>query len=147
TRGIQPVGTEVRFELRIANDTIVLGGLGRVKTVREPDPTKPRAAFGMGIELLRVTREGRELIMRMIERRRAMGLPDVAIPVPEDLESAKRADVETQPRAEVSSIVREGLPRMASEPVAEQVLVGQPSRPSGPETGPVGRARPTPVPA
>src|SRR5258706_5812936 len=98
TKSIQPIGTEIKFELRIANDTPVLVGLGRVKSSRAPDPTNPRAAFGMAIELLRVTREGREVIIRMIERRRVLNLPDVAIPMPEDVDAAKRADVEIQPR-------------------------------------------------
>src|SRR5689334_11056281 len=100
TKSIQPVGTEVKFELRLANDTPVLVGMGRVKHVKYPDPNHPKAAFGMGIELMRVSREGRETIIRMLERRRAMGLPDVAIPIPEDVEAAKRNEVDTQPRAD-----------------------------------------------
>ena len=96
TKSIQPIGAEVKFELRLANDTPVLVGLGRVKHVRAPDPANPRAAFGMAIELMRVTREGREVIIRMIERRRAVGLPDVAIPMPEDVDAAKRADLDSQ---------------------------------------------------
>ncbi|MEO8844487.1 MAG: hypothetical protein ABI591_21040 [Kofleriaceae bacterium] len=105
TRSLQPIGTEIKFELRIANDTPVLVGLGRVKAAKPPDPANPKASFGLAIELMRVTREGREVIIRMIERRRAMGLADVAIPMPEDVETAKRADVETQPRAEAAAIV------------------------------------------
>jgi hypothetical protein len=104
TKSLQPIGTEIKFELRIANDTPVLVGLGRVKAVKAPDPANPKAAFGLAIELMRVTRDGREVIIRMIERRRAMGLADVAIPMPEDVETAKRSDVETQPRAEVAAI-------------------------------------------
>src|SRR5258706_10998301 len=96
TKSIQPVGTEIKFELRIADDTPVLVGLGRVKSSRPPDPTNPRAAFGMAIELMRITREGREAIIRMIDRRRVLNLPDVAIPMPEDVDAAKRADVATQ---------------------------------------------------
>src|SRR6476659_5531793 len=109
TKSLQPVGAVVKFELRLANDTPVLVGLGRVKHVRPPDAANPRAAFGMAIELMRVSREGREVIIRMIERRRAMGLPDVAIPLPEDTETARRAEVETQPRAETSGIVRDAM--------------------------------------
>ena len=116
TKAIQPLGTEIKFELRIANDTPVLVGLGKVKAFREPDPANPRAAFGMAIELLRVSREGRDVIIRMIERRRAMGLADVAIPMPEDIESAKRADVETQPRAESSATVRTPMADRDSTP-------------------------------
>src|SRR6185503_5300845 len=104
TKSIQPVGTEVKFELRLANDVPVLVGLGRVKAVRHLDPENPRAAFGMAIELMRVSREGREVILKMLERRRAMGLPEVAIPVPEDLEMARRAEVETQPRVEAAAV-------------------------------------------
>ena len=52
-------------------------------------------------------REGREVIIRMIERRRAMGLADVAIPIPEDVAQANRNDVDTQPRAETSGIVKD----------------------------------------
>ena len=38
TRSLQPVGAEIKFELRLANDAPVLVGHGRVKLVREPDP-------------------------------------------------------------------------------------------------------------
>ncbi|HEY5950540.1 MAG TPA: hypothetical protein VIV40_33845, partial [Kofleriaceae bacterium] len=113
TKSIQPIGTEVKFELRLANDTPVLVGLGRVKFVKHPDPNIPKAAFGMAIELMRVSREGREVIIRMLERRRAMGLPEVAIPIPEDLEAARRAEVDTQPRAETSGVVRDAMAQLA----------------------------------
>src|SRR5262245_60561622 len=76
TKSIQAIGTDVKFELRLSNDKPVLVGLGRVKHVKPPDPVNPRAAFGMGIELMRVSREGRELILKMFERRRKMGLAD-----------------------------------------------------------------------
>src|SRR5215212_3697525 len=100
TKSIQPIGTEVKFELRLANDTPALVGIGKVKHVKRPDPANPKAAFGMAIELMRVSREGREVIIRMIERRRAMGLADVAIPIPEDTDTARRSEVDSQPRAE-----------------------------------------------
>ena len=41
TKSIQPIGTEVKFELRLSNDQAVLVGLGRVKQVRAPDPANP----------------------------------------------------------------------------------------------------------
>ncbi len=117
TKSLQPIGTEVKFELRLANDQPVLVGLGRVKATKAPDPANPRAAFGMAIELMRVTREAREVIIRMIERRRAMGLADVAIPMPEDVESARRGDVETQPRAETGAIVSAAMAVPYSAPI------------------------------
>ena len=54
TKSIQPIGTEVKFELRLSNDAAVLVGLGRVKQVKPQDPAAPKAAFGMAIELMRV---------------------------------------------------------------------------------------------
>ncbi|HEU4612781.1 MAG TPA: hypothetical protein VFS15_11915, partial [Kofleriaceae bacterium] len=130
TRSIQPVGTEVKFELRLANDAPVLVGLGRVKRVKPPDPANPRAAFGMAIELMRVSRDGREVIIRMIERRRAMGLADVSIPMPDDAESARRAEVETQPRGETSGVVRDAMAQLASAEPEEGLLGAKPA--SGP---------------
>ncbi|MEO8703783.1 MAG: hypothetical protein ABI867_27280, partial [Kofleriaceae bacterium] len=95
TRSVQPVGAEIKFELRLVTEQPMIVGLGRVKVVKEPDPNDPKATFGMAIELMRVTRESRDLILRMLERRRAMGLVDVAIPMPSDIDAARRADVET----------------------------------------------------
>jgi hypothetical protein len=140
TKSIQPVGTEVKFELRLSNDTAVLVGLGRVKQVRPPDPAAPKAAFGMAIELMRVSKEGRELIIKMIERRRAMGMADVTIPVPEDVDAARRAESDSQ-RADASGVVREAMANFASAPVAESVLSQAP-----PSSGPIGVAKPAVAP-
>ena len=139
TKSIQPIGTEVKFELRLSNDTPVLVGLGRVKHVRPPDPANPKAAFGMAIELMRVSREGREVIIKMIERRRALGLPEVAIPFPEDVEASRRSEVETQPRVDTSGIVRDAMRDFASAPVAEQVL-------RTPVSAPLAAPKPAPAP-
>jgi hypothetical protein len=154
TKSIQPIGTEVKFELRLANDTPALVGIGKVKHVKRPDPANPKAAFGMAIELMRVSREGREVIIRMIERRRSMGLADVAIPIPEDTEAARRNEVETQPRADTSGIVKDAMQQFASAPVSEGVMpmsgpiavAKEPSRPtaaplmtSARDSGPISR--------
>ncbi|MGE5185695.1 MAG: hypothetical protein ACM31C_26720 [Acidobacteriota bacterium] len=130
TKSMQPAGTEIKFELRLANDTPVLVGVGRVKHAQAFDPARPKASFGLAIELMRVTRESREVIIRMIERRRVLGLADVAIPMPEDAEAARRGEVESSPRAETSGIVREAMAQFASAPVSEQVL--KPRAGSGP---------------
>ena len=143
TKAMQPAGTEVKFELRLANDTPVLVGVGRVKHARPPDPGNPKASFGLAIELMRVTRESREVIIRMIERRRALGLPEVAIPLPEDAEAARRGEVDTSPRADTAGIVREAMAQLASAPVSEQVL--RPRTSTGPlvmrDSGPIAAAR------
>ncbi|MCX5748407.1 MAG: hypothetical protein NT062_38630, partial [Proteobacteria bacterium] len=85
TKALHPIGTELKFELRLANDTPVIVGLGRVMVVREPDPANPKAVFGMGVELMRVTKESRDLILRMLERRRQLGLAEVGLPSPDEI--------------------------------------------------------------
>ncbi|HEY1817635.1 MAG TPA: hypothetical protein VGG74_35085 [Kofleriaceae bacterium] len=135
TRSMHPVGTEVKFELRISNDAAVLVGLGKVKAAKAPDPANPRAAFGLAIELMRVTRDGREIIIRMLERRRELNLPEVAIPMPEDVEAAKRLDVDTQPG------VPQPSPLVESAPVAKPITHDTAVQPE--PTPPV---RPTPPP-
>ena len=80
TKAPQPIGTEVKFELRLNTDQVVLVGLGRVKSMTPADPAQPKLAFGNSIELMRVSPQGRDLIMKMLARRRALGLAEVAIP-------------------------------------------------------------------
>ncbi|HEX3480200.1 MAG TPA: hypothetical protein VHT91_34520 [Kofleriaceae bacterium] len=92
TRSMQPIGAELKFELRLADDTPALVGLGRVKAVRPPDPHNLKAAFGMAIELMRVTPQSRALILRMLERRRELGLPEVGLPTAADIDAARRAE-------------------------------------------------------
>ncbi|TMQ14047.1 MAG: hypothetical protein E6J91_16485, partial [Deltaproteobacteria bacterium] len=79
TRSLQPIGSEIKFELRLSDDTPVLVGLGRVKAAKPPDPQHARAAFGMAVELMRVTPQSRALILRMLERRRETGLPELGL--------------------------------------------------------------------
>ena len=91
TKSLQPVGAEVKFELRLATEEPVLVGLGRVKLAKPPDPDDPKATFGMSVELMRVTRESRDLILRILERRRELKLPEIAIPQPSDIDAARRS--------------------------------------------------------
>jgi hypothetical protein len=92
TKSLQPVGAEVKFELRLSTEQTVLVGLGRVKVAKPPDPDDPKATFGMSVELMRVTRESRDLILKILERRRELGLPELSIPQPSDIDAARRAD-------------------------------------------------------
>ena len=131
TKSLQPVGAEVKFELRIADDTPVLVGLGRVKAARPPDPAQPRAAFGMAIELMRVTRESRDVILRMLERRKQLGLPEVGIPMPADIDAARRSEVvDTQVKDTASVAVPAPVANLDSGP--SEALLTAPRRQSGP---------------
>jgi hypothetical protein len=131
TKSVQPVGAEIKFELRLASDVAVLVGLGRVKFVKEPDPDNPKAVFGMAVELLRVTRESRDVILRMLERRRQLGLVETAIPMPEDIEAARRIDFVDLGVKDASSgaVPAAPLPQIDSRP---EGLLTAPRRPTGP---------------
>lgn len=131
TKSLQPVGAEVKFELRITDDTQVLVGLGRVKAAKAPDPAAPRAAFGMAIELMRVTRESREVILKMLERRRQLGLPEVGIPMPDDIDAARRAGaVDSSVKDTASAAVP--APQQPFESGPSEALLTAPRRQSGP---------------
>jgi len=116
TKSLQAVGAEVKFELRLANDTPVLVGLGRVKAAKAPDPANPKAAFGMAIELMRVTRESREVILKMLERRKTLGLPEVGIPLPADIDAARQL-VDTSVKDAAATAIPAVATTTDSEPV------------------------------
>ena len=127
TRSLQPTGAEIKFELRLADDTAVLVGLGRVKATRAPDPRNARAAFGMTVELMRVTPQSRGLILRMLQRRRELGLAEVGLPTAEDIDAARRpGDVVDLASGPVAS------PVTASGPVPVVAAVPPPSPPPSP---------------
>ena len=127
TKSLQPIGAEIKFELRLADDTTVLVVLGRVKLAQPPDPNNPKATFGMAIELMRVTPQSRVLILRMLERRRELGLPELGLPTPADIDAARRAEA-------VNAPVRDAV----SEPVPV---------PSTPSTVPSSEAPMSPAPS
>ena len=95
TKTLQAIGAEVKFELRLADDKVVITGLGKVRVAQAPDPDNPRAAFGRAIELTRVTRESRDVILKILAKRRELGLAEVAIPMPADIDAAKGESTST----------------------------------------------------
>ncbi|MEJ7599413.1 MAG: hypothetical protein WKG01_16015 [Kofleriaceae bacterium] len=118
TKAPQPIGTEVKFELRLNNDQVVLVGLGRVKSMTPADPTPSKRAFGNSIELMRVSPQGRDLIMKLLARRRALGLAEVAIPTAADVDIARettRANESAKPAFTIPEIPKPE----AAAPVAE----------------------------
>ena len=131
TKSIQPIGAEIKFELRLSTDQPVLVGLGRVKAAREPDPENPKATFGMAVELMRVTRESRDLILKMLERRKKLGLPDTGLPMPADIDAARRADfVESGVRDYASGAVPQLVSVTDSAPASTSFTA--PRRQTGP---------------
>jgi hypothetical protein len=134
TKSLQPIGAEIKFELRLADDTPVLVGLGRVKVAAAPDPDHPKATFGMAIELMRVTPQSRALILRMLERRRELGLPELGLPMPADIDAARRMEA-----------AGAGVRDPASGPVPAPVAPSAPVAPVAPvaPSAPVARMAPS----
>jgi len=130
TKALQPIGTEVKFELRLANDTPVLVGLGRVKDARGPDPENPGAAYGISIALMRVSRDSRDVIIRMLERRRELGLPEVGVPLPDDIDVAReiRDSMASGPQVTPPPVVEQAAPKSRSAPVAAPIAELPPER-------------------
>jgi len=156
TRTPKPVGSELRFELRLSDDKPVVIGLGVVRWIKDYDPRKPRAVHGMGVEFLRVTRESREVLLRVLEYRKRHGLPDGerGLPVPtEDDEAPASAHapapgaapilVDAAPMAiadQVSAPIPSPMPELLSmpasmrapaappiaEPIAEPIAIPEP---------------------
>ena len=122
TRTPKPVGTEVRFEIRTADDKPVLVGQGQVRLTRAHDPAQPRMVAGMAVELQRVGRDSRDVLLRMLEVRKRRGLHDGpgGMPMPGDPEPEVTDEVTTAraPRARTASV--------APAPVAEPLAIAPP---------------------
>jgi uncharacterized protein (TIGR02266 family) len=67
-------GTLLRFELRLADDSTVIAGQGRVAWVRAYDPDHPKRPHGMGIEFTALNQQSRETISQIVARRVEQGL-------------------------------------------------------------------------
>lgn len=119
TRALQPPGTELRFELRLADEQVVLSGMGRVASVVAPDERGPETIPGMAIEFQRMTRESRDLVMRLLEYRRERGLGEPALPSPEaSIEEAASRDSSDALPMRTSLPASQPTPVLASPPAA-----------------------------
>ena len=80
TRSPKPPGTQVAFELKLANGETVVKGLGSVLWSRQEDPhATPPVAPGMGVQFTELDDPSRAIIERVMERREARGVaPGVA---------------------------------------------------------------------
>jgi uncharacterized protein (TIGR02266 family) len=127
------VGTEVRFELRLADDRPVLVGMGKVKWSREHDPARPYAPPGMAIEFTRVTKESRGVILKILELRRKLelrdgpgGLPEV----PDDDHPVTAATTAAATAAQVRTESPPATPTPATAPVVTRPIALTPSSPT-----------------
>src|SRR5262245_38878282 len=55
SRNPKPTGTELYFEIRLADDSPLITGSGEVRWTREYDRAQPDEPHGMGIQFLELT--------------------------------------------------------------------------------------------
>ena len=90
SRKPREAGTQLRFELRLADDSTIIAGKGRVVWVREYDADKPKEPHGMGIEFVSLNKGSRELIAKIVDQRIHQGLGEHES-IPHTLERAEAA--------------------------------------------------------
>ncbi len=79
SRAPKAVDTDVKFELRLANDLPILSGYGVVRWTVPFDATAPRALHGMGIEFTRLSKDSRALVESVVARRAMSGSESDAV--------------------------------------------------------------------
>ena len=83
SRNPKPPGTELWFEIRLADESPVIEGSGQVRWIREYNRHRPDEPHGMGIQFVELSEESWPVLDRIIEHRRAIGEhDDHAIPDP-----------------------------------------------------------------
>jgi uncharacterized protein (TIGR02266 family) len=81
SRNPKPIGSDIKFELQLADGSAVVAGDGVVRWVREFDPDNPREPHGMGIEFTKLSDASKTAVDMIIDRRRARGLDSDGIPM------------------------------------------------------------------
>jgi hypothetical protein len=124
SRNPKPIGTQLQFEMRLADDSPLIAGVGEVRWISEYDKDQPAAPHGMGIRFLDLHPDSRVLIERIVEHRRSLGggeEEEDAIPDPR--RAAARRQVAAPPPA----------PPPASEPPPEPARGPSPAPTRAPE--------------
>lgn len=149
SRSPKAPGTEVKFELKLADQSTVVSGTGIVRWKCDFDPAKPRALHGMGIEFLKLDPGSEAVLSRVLDHRRELGLPDdMSIPHATPAATAARA---AEPPPAPAKVARAPQPRTpapppppipaakappppppSEEPAAELAAASEPPAPSTP---------------
>jgi len=108
----KPVGTELRFEILLANGEAAIKGEGRVAWTKEYDPEEPQRAHGMGIKFTKLHGKSREVLRRCLDFKTAHRKPSTEesgeavhtglFEVPEHARTDEDPDEVAQPAAPAS---------------------------------------------
>ncbi|MCL2825508.1 MAG: TIGR02266 family protein, partial [Polyangiaceae bacterium] len=64
-----PAGTLLKFEIKIAEDKAIIGGVGRVVWKREPPQSSDARPAGMGVKFLKIDEASRKLIDLIVDKK------------------------------------------------------------------------------
>ncbi len=158
TRYLKPVGSELRFEVRLKDAAPLVRGRGVVAWTRWQDQG-PRRPAGMGVRFVDLDPESRELIYRIVDERlksgqvseelaleagalagpeaavSAAGLPDLEPPRRFELPPETAAPFEVAPPPESPAPVAPPPPDLSPPPLEEIVARAGRTAPPAPETG------------
>ncbi len=81
SREPRAVATVFRFELALADDTLVFSGEGRVTWVKPFNPAEPNKAHGMGVQFIYVDPDSRPILERLLQNRDPARRPTGSVPV------------------------------------------------------------------
>ncbi len=130
SRAPKPIGTQVRFELLLADGkSRVLKGEGAVAWVREFDPRNPNRPHGMGIKFARLDSESRKVIDRILAFKKERGVKEDSAVIPLPPVATREDSVVTPPPRRPPS--EPGPAAMQSSPPAVESLppVGEAAAP------------------
>ncbi|HEX8439391.1 TIGR02266 family protein, partial [Archangium sp.] len=138
SREPQPVGTPVKFEVRIADGVRVLRGSAVVRWVRPPEDLS--GPPGMGIQFTELEPASQALVERMLQRKGeapAVEAPRTAAPPP-SVAALPVAPVRPPAAPMVPPMARapSGAPVASGTPVAKPPAGARPNQPGGPPPPP-----------
>ena len=73
TKDPQPVGTQMKFEFQLRDGAPLIGGEGTVVWIREPDPSRPAVAPGMGVRFDRLAEGSPVVLERILNQKSRIG--------------------------------------------------------------------------
>lgn len=73
TKEPQPVGTQMKFEFQLRDGAPLIGGEGTVVWIREPDPSRPAVAPGMGVRFDRLADGSMVVLERILNQKSRIG--------------------------------------------------------------------------
>lgn len=122
TRTPRPEGTEVKFELRLVDDSPVVRGAGVVKWTRAFDPDRPRRAHGMGLEFTELDEQSRAVIEQVVAYKRSLGGDDDSVPAPRKKRRSKAKEPALAVAEEVDTLAdMPGLAEIVARARAEHI--------------------------